>query len=59
MKNILNKIEIPKDYFNYNNLLTNDLFFYLYDNLYVENYNILSSNLQLALKNNLNEKYIK
>jgi c-di-AMP phosphodiesterase-like protein len=56
MKNIFNKTKIKDNYFDMS-FNTSDLLFYLYDNLEDENF-ILSSNLQLALKNNLNEKYI-
>ena len=58
MKNIFTELIIPCHYFNNSiNLedIKTDLWYYLNDNLEIENYNILSSNLQLALKNNLNE----
>ena len=54
MNNIFNKITIHNYYFNVSSFLSVHLRDYLYNNLQDENF-ILSSNLQKALKNNLNE----
>ena len=51
MKNIFNILIIP---YYFNNNMNSDLSDYLYNNLQDENF-ILSLNLNLQLKNNLNE----
>ena len=38
--------------------ISEDLYIYLFDNLFDENYKILSRDLQNALTNNANGKYI-
>jgi hypothetical protein len=60
MKNIFNKQII--EYFS-NKIymikdISEDLYIYLFDNLFDENYKILSRDLQNALTNNANGKYI-
>jgi hypothetical protein len=58
MVNIFINLTIPIYYFNFSLYISDDLHSYLYNNLYHENYNILSWNLQDALKTNANGKYI-
>ena len=60
MKNIFNKQII--EYFS-NKIymikdISEDLYIYLFNNLFDENYKILSRDLQNALTNNANGKYI-
>ena len=59
IKFIINKIKIPKDYFDYMSFnITTDLDYYLYDNLQKENSNIISWDLQNALIENIDGEYI-
>jgi hypothetical protein len=58
MKNIFEKYETTRNYFNENLLkyiLSISLDSYLFDNLEGENYQTFRWNLQEALKNNVNE----
>jgi hypothetical protein len=58
MKNIFNKLSIQTHYFDYFLNISNDLWFYLYDNLDDENNNIFRQDLRNALTINVNGKYI-
>jgi hypothetical protein len=57
MENIFEKL-ITKQYFDVFSNLKNDLLFYLFDKLKIENNNILRWDLRNALTNNANEEYI-
>jgi hypothetical protein len=58
MVNKFEKHGIPTYFFNFSLSISDDLLFYLYDNLYHENYNILRWGLSIALKTNANGEYI-
>ncbi len=59
MVNIFKKITIPSDYFNsfYHNILDDDIFNYICNNLHDENH-LLKLDLQDALTNYANGEYI-
>jgi hypothetical protein len=57
MNNIFEKL-ITKQYFDVFSNLKNDLLFYLYDNLYHENIDTLTRDLEIELKINTNGEYI-
>ena len=56
MKNKFNELTITKYYFSL--YISDNLLFYLYDNLYHENIDTLTWDLQTELKINANGKYI-
>ena len=59
MENIFNKITIPRYFFNdISFVMSDDLWFYLKDNLQKENNDILRWDLKTALKINANGEYI-
>jgi hypothetical protein len=58
MENIFNKHGIPTYFFNFSLYISDNLLFYLYDNLYHENIDTLTWDLQTELKINANGKYI-
>jgi hypothetical protein len=57
MNNIFEKL-ITKQYFDIFSNLKNDLLFYLYDNLYHENIDTLTRDLEIELRINTNGEYI-
>jgi hypothetical protein len=59
MENIFINLTIPMYYFNFNMSfnISEDLYIYLFDNLFDEN-NIITWDLKDALTNNANGKYI-
>jgi hypothetical protein len=57
MNNIFEKL-ITKQYFDVFSNLKNDLLFYLYDNLYHENIDTLTRDLEIELRINANGEYI-
>jgi hypothetical protein len=57
MKNIFNELPIPIYYINFSLYISDDLWCYLYDNLYDEN-EFLTRDLKNALTTNVNGKYI-
>jgi hypothetical protein len=54
MVNKFEKHGIPTYFFNFSLYISDNLLFYLYDNLYHENYNILRWDLSIALTTNAN-----
>jgi hypothetical protein len=58
MENIFNKHGIPTYFFNFSLYISDNLLFYLYDNLYHENIDTLTRGLKTELKINANGKYI-
>jgi hypothetical protein len=59
MENIFNKLTIPRYFFNdISFVMSDDLWFYLKDNLQKENNDILRWDLKTALKINANGEYI-
>jgi hypothetical protein len=56
MKNKFNELTITKYYFSL--YISDNLLFYLYDNLYHENIDTLTRDLRNALKTNANGEYI-
>jgi hypothetical protein len=58
MVNTFNEHGIPSYFFNFSLSISDDLLFYLYDNLYHENYNIFRWDLKNVLTTNANGEYI-
>jgi hypothetical protein len=58
MVNIFINLIIPTYFFNLSLNITDNLLFYLYDNLYHENIDTLTRDLRNALKTNANGEYI-
>ena len=58
MVNIFNEIEIPSTFFIYMFNISDDLWHYINDNLYDENYETFRWELNPDLTTNVNGKYI-
>ena len=58
MVNKFEKHGIPTYFFNFSLYISDNLLFYLYDNLYHENIDTLTRDLEIALTNYANGEYI-